>query len=74
MRYNLKVNFNTLAGPIEVVFTPDQIKGSDLGRIYESLLSQVSWGVIGGTYELPHYPSRVELNLVKVEVNHDHVK
>lgn len=67
MRYNLKVNFNTLTGPMEVVFTPDQIQGSDLGRIYQSLLSQLEWGVIGGTYALPHYPSLVELNLIEAE-------
>ena len=61
---NLKANFNTLTGPMEVIYTAQELVGTDLWRIYQSLLSQREFGVIGGTYDLPQY-GRIELNLVE---------
>jgi hypothetical protein len=50
-----KVSFNTLTGREEIIYSYDELKGSDLQRYVDNLRSLAKEGAMSAVYNIPNY-------------------
>ena len=60
----IEVKFNTISGQERVVYERSELIDTDLLRIFDSLAAQRDSGVVGATYNLPQYPSQIEVAII----------